>query len=57
MLSGTYSGNPLYGPITGSGVEVLGVSHFLFREDKIYREWRVFDELALLSQIIRTQGE
>lgn len=56
LFSGTYSGVPLYGPITGALVEVLGVSHFLFRGDLILREWRVYDELALLSQIRGSQA-
>jgi predicted ester cyclase len=53
VLSGTYCGVPLYGPVTGCPVEVLGVSHFLLRGDLVHREWRMFDELALLSQIRR----
>jgi len=57
VLSGTYSGIPLYGPITNSPVEIFGVSHFQFRGDKIYREWRIYDELALLAQIKQAQGD
>lgn len=57
VLEGTYSGVPLYGPITNTPVEVLGVSEFKFRGEKIYREWRVYDELALLAQIKRAQGD
>lgn len=57
VLSGTYSGNPLYGPLTNAPVEILGVSHFQFRGDQIYREWRVYDELAVLAQINRARGD
>lgn len=57
VLSGTYSGNPLYGPVTDAPVEILGVSHFQFRGDQIYREWRVYDELAVLAQINRARGD
>ena len=57
VLSGTYSGNPLYGPVTNAPVEILGVSHFQFRGDQIYREWRVYDELAVLAQINRARGD
>lgn len=55
VLQGTYCGVPLYGPTTKVPVEVLGVSHFLMREGKIYREWRVYDELALFAQIKASQ--
>lgn len=55
VLRGTYSGVPAYGPATGCPVEVLGASHFLLRDDRVYREWRVFDEVALLSQIERSR--
>ncbi|AHK29123.1 nuclear transport factor 2 family protein [Rhodococcus opacus] len=57
VLNGTYSGVPQYGPVTGSPVEIFGVSHFQFRGDKIYKEWRVYDELAVLAQIKRARGD
>ena len=55
-LRGTYSGVPLYGPVTYAPVDVLGCSQFLMRGEKIVREWRVYDEIALLSQIIRARS-
>lgn len=55
-LRGTYSGAPLYGPTTDAPVEVLGSSMFLLREGRIYREWRVYDDLAVLVQIARARG-
>ena len=57
VLTGTYSGIPLYGPVTNTPIEIFGVSQFQFRGDKIYREWRVYDELAVLAQIKRAQGD
>ncbi len=51
LLRGTYSGVPTYGPITRTPVSVLGASHFEMRDGKILREWRIFDELAILAQI------
>ncbi len=51
VLEGTYSGTPIYGPVTGSPVEVLGISHFQMRDDVIWKEWRIFDEMALWAQI------
>jgi predicted ester cyclase len=57
ILRGTYCGIPLYGPVTDSPVEVLGVSHFRFRGGKIHHEWRIYDELAALAQITRARGD
>lgn len=54
-LSGTYSGAPVYGPSTASRVDVLGVSMFEIRDGQIMREYRVYDELALLVQITRAR--
>ena len=50
-MRGTYAGAPTYGPLTGSPVDILGISHFSFRDGKIYNEFRVFDELSVLTQI------
>jgi len=57
VLRGTYGGIPLYGPTTDSPLEVLGISQFQFRDGKIIREWRIYDELAVLAQIKQAQGE
>lgn len=57
VLRGTYCGIPMYGPVTASPVEILGVSQFQFRDGKIQREWRIYDELAVLAQIKRAQGD
>ena len=51
LLRGTYGGVPTYGPITRSRVNVLGASHYELRDGKILREWRIFDEVAILAQI------
>lgn len=56
-LRGTYSGTPSYGPPTGSPVQLLGSSQFLFRDGRITREWRVYDELSLLAQIAAARGD
>lgn len=56
-LTGTYDGAPLYGPVTGSPVEILGSSQFLLRQGRIIREWRVFDEIAVMAQIARARGD
>lgn len=56
-LEGTYSGTPAYGAVTDSPVTLLGSSQFLFREGRIVREWRVYDELSILAQIARARGD
>lgn len=57
LLRGTYSGVPAYGPVTNSPVEILGSSQFLFRGEQLYREWRVYDEIAVLAQIVAARGD
>ncbi|TLW95015.1 ester cyclase [Saccharomonospora piscinae] len=56
-LEGTYSGTPAYGPVTNSPVTLLGSSQFLLRDGRIVREWRVYDELAILAQVARARGD
>ncbi len=56
VLHGTYSGVPLYGKPTGSPVKILGASHYEFRNGKILREWRIYDEIAVLAQILKGRG-
>ena len=51
LLRGTYSGVPAYGPVNNAPVAILGASHFEFRRGKIIREWRMYDEIAVLAQI------
>lgn len=51
-LHATYSGVPLYGPATRTPVKIMGASHFEMRDGKILREWRLFDEIAVMAQII-----
>jgi len=51
LLRGTYCGVPTYGPVTRTPVNVLGASHFELRDGKVLREWRIFDEIAILAQI------
>ncbi|WP_299908545.1 ester cyclase [uncultured Paracoccus sp.] len=39
------------GEPTGKRVQVLGISHYHYKDGKIVDEWRVYDELSLLMQI------
>lgn len=51
ILHGSYSGVPLYGHPTRSPVKVLGASHYEIHDGKILREWRIYDEIAVMAQI------
>ncbi len=57
VLRGTYSGVPTYGPVTDTPIHVLGSSHFELHEGKILREWRIYDEVAILAQIMAARGD
>jgi predicted ester cyclase len=39
------------GPPTGKRVQVMGMTHFHYKDGRIVEEWRVYDELALLMQV------
>ena len=55
-LLGTHRGAGLCGPPSGRVVNVMGMSHFRFASEDdtalIVEEWTVFDEIALLKQIL-----
>ncbi|GMA30904.1 ester cyclase [Litorihabitans aurantiacus] len=51
QLRGTYSGLPVYGTPRGERVEVLGVSQYELEGGRVRREYRIFDEIAVLAQI------
>lgn len=53
LLRGTYSGSPVFGPTNGAPVRILGASSFEIRRGKIVREWRIYDEIAVIAQIIQ----
>jgi predicted ester cyclase len=55
VLRGTYCGVPTYGPITRSPIRLLGATHFEIVDGRVLREWRLFDELAVLTQIVSAQ--
>ncbi len=39
------------GKPTGKRVQIMGMSHFHYRDGKIVDEWRVYDEMSLLMQV------
>jgi hypothetical protein len=56
LMKGTYSGTPLYGPTNRAPLNILGSSHFEFRQGKIVREYRIYDEIAMIAQILAGGG-
>jgi predicted ester cyclase len=56
LLRGTYCGVPFYGPVNNAPVTILGASHFEIQSGKLLREWRVFDEIAVMAQILSHGG-
>ena len=56
-FSGVYDGAADFGPLTGSPVDVLGVSQFLVQNGRIVREVRLYDEIALRTQLAARRGD
>lgn len=56
VLRGSYCGVPTYGAVNGAPVHILGASHFELHEGRVLREWRVYDEVAILAQIMAAKG-
>ncbi len=53
LLRGTYGGSPVYGPVNKAPVRILGASSFEIRRGRIIREWRIYDEIAIIAQILK----
>jgi hypothetical protein len=56
-FSGLYNGFPAYGTTNNAAVDLLGVSQFLIQSGRIVREVRLFDEIALRTQIIKNASD
>ena len=56
-FSGAYNGAADFGPLTGSPVDILGVSQFLVQNGRIVREVRIYDEIALRAQLAARRGD
>ena len=57
VFRGAYNGAEDFGSRTNSEVEILGVSQFLVQSGRIVREVRVYDEIALRTQIAGGRGD
>jgi predicted ester cyclase len=51
ILEGHHIGHGLLGPPSGQRLQVMGMSHFHYKDGRIVDEWTVYDELSLLMQI------
>jgi predicted ester cyclase len=56
-FSGRYNGASDFGPLTDSPVDVLGISQFLIQSGRVVREIRIYDEIALRTQIAARRGD
>jgi predicted ester cyclase len=45
------------GAPTGKRLQVMGISHFQYKNGKIVDEWTLYDELSLLMQVKQAQME
>ena len=50
-LVGKHSGNGFFGAPSGQEVVVLGISHYLIKNEEIVEEWMIFDGFDVLCQI------
>ena len=57
VYKGDYNGTADFGSLTGTPVEILGVSQFLVQNGRLVREVRVYDEIAIRSQIHHRRGD
>jgi predicted ester cyclase len=57
VLVGDYDGQADFGPLTGRRTDILGISQFLVQHGKIVRETRVYDEIAVRTQINAARGD
>ena len=51
-MRGTHTGYGVYGEPTGNPIRIIGISHHVIRDGLIENEWTIFDEFALLKQIV-----
>jgi predicted ester cyclase len=56
-FTGDYSGQALYGPLTNKPVDVLGISQFTLHKGRLVREVKLWDDIALHTQIADLRGD
>ena len=53
---GVHASQGAWGPASGREILVAGSSHYVLREGRIVRDHTVFDELAVLRQVLGGLG-
>ena len=48
----THAGHGVYGPPTGRGVRIWGITQWSIRDSRIEAEWTLFNEFGLLMQLV-----
>lgn len=51
-IEGSHRGPGLYGKPTGKPISMWGISQLTIRNDKILEEWNLFNEFAVIQQIL-----
>jgi predicted ester cyclase len=46
-----HRGHGIYGQPTGGPVRIIGITHFLIKDERIVEEWMMFDELSIFKQV------
>ncbi|WP_150467288.1 ester cyclase [Francisella sp. SYW-9] len=54
-LVGKHTHLGMFGPATNEDILIIGESHYQIVNGKIYQEWTVFDEVAVLTQVERAR--
>ena len=52
-LTGTHRGYSHLGEPSGKRVQIMGITHYWIKDGKFQREWTLYDEIAVLTQIYR----
>jgi predicted ester cyclase len=55
-LQGTHRGPGPFGAPTGKRIYLMGISHLHVKAGKIQEEWMIYDEFALLKQLLSPSG-
>lgn len=56
-FTGAYNGKENYGSLTNKPVDVLGISQFTFHKGALVKEVRLWDDIALRTQIASSRGD
>jgi hypothetical protein len=52
-MLGTHRGHGRYGPPTGKEITLWGISHWVIENNRVTKEWMMFNEFGVLMQVHR----